>query len=105
MPQMKPLPILLFAGTIILILVSAKFWVEYKTSAGIDPREGMQILLSLAAGASSLFVILAKRYGPKDKHWAYATVESSRIPSADAVTSGTNVGSTIGERSISHTRS
>jgi hypothetical protein len=28
----------------------------------------------IAVGSASLHVILAKRYGPKDKHWAYATI-------------------------------
>jgi hypothetical protein len=34
----------------------------------------MQIVMSLALTAASLFVILRKDYGPKDKHWAYATI-------------------------------
>src|SRR5487761_111495 len=34
----------------------------------------MQVIISVGAGIASLFVILSKRYGPKDKHWAYGTV-------------------------------
>ena len=37
-------------------------------------RLAMQITVSLGAAAASLFVILARRGAPKDKHWAYATV-------------------------------
>jgi hypothetical protein len=31
----------------------------------------MQIVISLGFGAASLFIVVAKRFGPKDKHWAY----------------------------------
>ena len=34
----------------------------------------IQFTVSSVAGGASLFVILAKRYGPKEKHWAYATI-------------------------------
>ena len=34
----------------------------------------MQVVISLALLGSTLFVILSKRYGPKDKHWAYGTI-------------------------------
>jgi len=37
-------------------------------------RLDMQIVLTCIVGLASLYVILAARYGPKDKHWAYATV-------------------------------
>ena len=40
---------------------------------GPDPNL-MEPLISCAVLAASLFVILAKRYSIKDKHWAYATV-------------------------------
>lgn len=33
-----------------------------------------RITVSAAVLAASLFIILSNRYGPKDKHWAYATV-------------------------------
>ena len=41
---------------------------------GAFVKEAMQVLLSLILLAASVFVILAKRFGPKDKHWAYGTV-------------------------------
>jgi hypothetical protein len=34
----------------------------------------MQGIVSLAVLAVTLFVIIAKRYGPRDKHWAFSTV-------------------------------
>jgi hypothetical protein len=34
----------------------------------------MEYVITIAVGAVALFVILSDRYGPKDKHWAYATV-------------------------------
>ena len=37
-------------------------------------HEVMGIGLSTALTAASLFVILRKDYGPKDKHWAYSTI-------------------------------
>jgi hypothetical protein len=37
-------------------------------------REVFQLTLSGLLLAASLFVILSAKYGPKDKHWAYATV-------------------------------
>jgi hypothetical protein len=33
----------------------------------------MEVVVSLAFGVASLFVILSKRYLPSDKHFAYAT--------------------------------
>jgi hypothetical protein len=39
-----------------------------------DAETAMQILITMALTGASLFVILSTRYGPKDKHWAYATV-------------------------------
>ena len=33
-----------------------------------------QILISVALTISGLFVILSKRYAPKDKHWAYGII-------------------------------
>jgi membrane protease YdiL (CAAX protease family) len=38
------------------------------------PKETMQVTISLVLLAASLFVILWKGYGPKDKHWAYGTI-------------------------------
>jgi hypothetical protein len=40
----------------------------------VVPPETMGIGLSVVLTAASLFVILRKDYGPKDKHWAYATI-------------------------------
>jgi len=38
-----------------------------------DPFKGVtKLLISVALLACSLFVILSNKYGPKDKHWAYA---------------------------------
>jgi hypothetical protein len=37
-------------------------------------RSIMQVMLSLALTPASLFIIISKDYGPKDKHWAYATI-------------------------------
>ena len=37
-------------------------------------RETMQIILSLLLTGVSLFVILASRYKPQEKHWAYGTI-------------------------------
>jgi hypothetical protein len=34
----------------------------------------MQVLISVGTGIPAVFIILAKRYAPKDKHWAYGTV-------------------------------
>jgi hypothetical protein len=49
----------------------------YLTKVELEPSAiqiVMQVVLSIIATAASLFVILATRFGPKDKHWAYATV-------------------------------
>ncbi len=34
----------------------------------------MQVGLSIVLTIASVFLILSKSYGPKDKHWAYATI-------------------------------
>ena len=34
----------------------------------------MQVLITLIFTPTALFIVLARRYGPKDKHWAYATL-------------------------------
>lgn len=38
------------------------------------PSDTMQIVLSIILTVASLFVVLNKGYGPKDKHWAYSTI-------------------------------
>ena len=40
-----------------------------ESQAIMDTRIG----ITVAILAACLFIILAKRYAPKDKHWAYAT--------------------------------
>lgn len=39
----------------------------------IDPLRYflMKVLVSIAFGTASLYVILSRKYQPKDKHWAY----------------------------------
>jgi hypothetical protein len=39
-----------------------------------NQKPWMQIIVSLALMAASLFVILNTGYGPKDKHWAYGII-------------------------------
>ena len=41
--------------------------------APIDPRMIFHLILSVCLLLASLFVILAERYTPADKHWAYGT--------------------------------
>jgi len=36
----------------------------------------MQITISLAVGAVALFVIMSKKFVPKDKHWVCGAVET-----------------------------
>ena len=38
------------------------------------PRETVQEVFSAVLLAASLFVILSKRFAPKEKHWAYGTI-------------------------------
>lgn len=37
-------------------------------------KEVVQILITAVLLGAAIYVILAKRYGPKDKHWAYGIV-------------------------------
>jgi hypothetical protein len=39
-----------------------------------SPREIVQYVVTAVLLAAGLFVILSKRYPPKDKHWAYGVV-------------------------------
>jgi hypothetical protein len=82
----------LVIGAAILLVINAIFGFDFKellirlsgaqSPAGVPnlPVEGsllkewIQIGITLLLLAASLFVILSSRYGPKDKHWAYATV-------------------------------
>jgi hypothetical protein len=34
----------------------------------------MQVIVTLLLLPATLFIILSKRYAPKDQHWAYTTV-------------------------------
>jgi hypothetical protein len=44
-------------------------------ATGVFPLKQMvQVLITAVLLCASIFVILAKRFGPKDKHWAYGTV-------------------------------
>jgi hypothetical protein len=81
---MKKIPIVVFftSFSFLAFLVLKRLWLIYGSPMGIEGNErlhnanvqtAMQIIVSLSAGAASLFVVLARRYGPKDKHWAYAT--------------------------------
>jgi hypothetical protein len=38
------------------------------------PYRDMQVIVTLVLLPATLFIILSKRYAPKDKHWAYTTV-------------------------------
>jgi len=65
--------------TLLIVSVFGLFsYSHYRVAGGgilnIIPSETMQIALSLILTLASLFVILVKSYGPKDKHWAYATI-------------------------------
>ena len=37
-------------------------------------KSAMQVVVTIAILAAALFIILAKRYTPTDKHWAYGTI-------------------------------
>jgi len=64
---------MLFAFAIMLF-VSGNLAMFAELKAGTRPYEIMQFLLSLVVASASLYVILSRRYAPKDKHWAYATI-------------------------------
>jgi hypothetical protein len=40
----------------------------------MDARLLMQISITLILMATCLFMIVSKKYAPKDKHWAFATI-------------------------------
>ena len=87
-PEPKPrsqhavLPIVIFfLGLALFVLIAVSkaiyFVVQYSplsTTESVQFRPLTQVVVSLALLAATLFVILSKRYAPKDKHWAYATV-------------------------------
>jgi hypothetical protein len=37
-------------------------------------RFAMQVVISVSIAAAALFIILSKRYGSTDKHWAYGAI-------------------------------
>jgi hypothetical protein len=43
-------------------------------AAVLTMREWVQIIISVALLVASLFVVLSRKYEPKDKHWAYGTI-------------------------------
>jgi hypothetical protein len=72
---MKVLPKVMFALTVVLLFsITVFLWPGYGYKPQRDIRGAMQIIVTFSIGAAAVFVILAKRYGPKDKHWAYATL-------------------------------
>jgi hypothetical protein len=78
---MSKTAIFLVIGVIALLAVGF-FWTAGSGDRGpIDAgqasflsREIFQLIVSVLLLSASLFVILSTKYGPKDKHWAYATV-------------------------------
>lgn len=72
---MQVLPKVIFALTVVLLFsITFLLWPGYGLHPLPDLRGPMQIIVTFSVGAAAIFVILAKRYGPKDKHWAYATL-------------------------------
>ena len=75
---MKNFPPLLFVVAVVALMwfgasdLSLRY--RYFAYTGFDLHAIMQVAVSGVVGAAALFVILSTRYGPKDKHWAYATV-------------------------------
>jgi len=68
---MKFLPKLLFIVAVAGFLFATL--IDVATDWAVDIRPVMKIVVTLLIGGAAVFVILSKRYGPKDKHWAYAT--------------------------------
>jgi len=78
---MKVLPkIVFFFGVGAFVVVNV--WGNFHSAIGPSGVAGgseptsptVQVVISILVLAASLTVILLKRYSPKDKHWAYATV-------------------------------
>jgi len=68
---MNTLPKIVFVVAVAALLAIGMA-VYTEVTLGIKPV--MQVGISILVIAASLFVILSKRYAPRDKHWAYATV-------------------------------
>jgi hypothetical protein len=73
---MKNLPPVVFGVTVVaLMLVSLSgLPFRYVAYTGFDLHAITQVVVSGVLGGAALFIILSKRYGPKDTHWAYATL-------------------------------
>src|ERR1039457_5898461 len=72
---MKPLPVVLFAITLVFLVIMRSTLVQVlQIEAGFGLFPVMQVVLSVTVGAAALFVILSRRFTPRDKHWAYATL-------------------------------
>ena len=71
---MKRFPIYLFLSTIVLLETVTVPRMPLGLAIPITGNRWMQVIVSLAVVGASMFIILAKRYAPRDKHWAYATV-------------------------------
>lgn len=57
-------------------LYSWGLWVREGDSPGIRTRDLMQVVVTIIFSAAALFAILAKRFKPADKNWAYGAVGS-----------------------------
>jgi hypothetical protein len=73
---MKVLPIIVLLLAVVLLLFSRSliFQLIVTEMGYFGPDEFMQAIVSIGIGAAALIVILAQRFAPKDKHWAYATL-------------------------------
>jgi hypothetical protein len=77
---LKDLPIVLFCSN----LASLAWFASPKLTAsapqvaafGTFPPVpvAMQVVITVSMLATSIFIILSKRYSPTDKHWAYGTL-------------------------------
>jgi hypothetical protein len=83
----KIIPKVLFFGGVAVFAISQAYEsISYPPGVGGGPMPTriplvpvlagttMQIVISLALLAATLFVILSKSYPAKDKHWAYSTL-------------------------------
>jgi hypothetical protein len=94
---MRRIPILLFCGVVISILIDAILYhaqkivfpgqniavgsvlhshiVESGTSPTVwNPTSIMQIIVTLAFTVASLYVVISKRYEADDRNWAYGAL-------------------------------
>ena len=72
----KPLWIAFIGGLpVILLLFTHTPEIVWRGPAELDLWRGiMRIILSLILLGGALWVILARRYSPADRHWAYGIV-------------------------------